>query len=991
MAITEPTVNNAIAKFLSRTKSQWRTSDVIKSENTEIFRDNAKRPDIIIAEANNPPVIIETEFFPASTVEKDAISRLGECIQTTGRPILSSVAIVIPQVFKQYNAQELDRKILESKEFGISVFTGESKEKYIRYPKEGWFKGTALDISILTQAASVPVTIINEAANKLVMGVNESASLLNDIAKEHPEAIKIICEKLKQHKETQTLKMAMAILANALVFHESLARGPEELSEILSLDELRRPNGKLLKNALLKEWNKILKVNYWPIFNIAKEILMVIPTETSNLCDKLSVITDYLVANKLTHSHDLTGIVFQKLISDRKFLAAFYTTPSAAALLAGLAIDSNVTPNGKDWKNTDAVTSLRIADFACGTGTLVSTIYRKIIQSYEASGGNAESIHSLMMSNVFVGCDVLPSATHLTASMLACFYPRTKYSKSLIITVPFGMQKDACEYALGSLDLLSNVGVLEGFEIKSKVLEGMGEQEKELYTALPEHFFDLIIMNPPFTRNTGHEAKKVGVPNPMFAAFGTKKEEQRAMAKKNKKLLENTVYTGNAGEGSAFLALADKKLKQDGTLALVLPVSLITGDAWEKPRKLLREYYEKLIFVSISGLTDKKLSFSADTDMGECLIIGKKKSAEDKRALFVFLNEGPKSTMAGACVARQIDLIKKQTISKLEDGPFGGTPIYLGGDSIGTIIDAPLPKQGSFKLARISDVSLAQVAYQLENNGRIWLPGTSENEAIKIPISVVSKIGKVGPYHMDIACDTPTGGIRGPFNKNPIQSHTTPTYPILWSHNAKIERVLYFEADNEGIIRQGGDEKENEDIRNKVNKIVATASHCHFNRDFRFNSQSTAMQFTSSLTIGGGAWPSIKLANENQEKALTLWGNSYLGLLLHWYNTNKEQAGRGSITISPLDFLSVLDVRKLSTKQIKEVLSIFDDFKTKPLLPFNEIVQDKNRRELNNRLAVNVLGLPIEMTSEEGPFMLLAKKMGNEPSINGNKKSKCKL
>jgi hypothetical protein len=39
-------------------------------------------------------------------------------------------------------------------------------------------------------------------------------------------------------------------------------------------------------------------------------------------------------------SHDLTGAVFQKLIADRKFLAAYYTTPASAALLAGLAIET---------------------------------------------------------------------------------------------------------------------------------------------------------------------------------------------------------------------------------------------------------------------------------------------------------------------------------------------------------------------------------------------------------------------------------------------------------------------------------------------------------------------------------------------------------------------------------------------------------------------------------------------------------------------------
>ena len=73
-------------------------------------------------------------------------------------------------------------------------------------------------------------------------------------------------------------------------------------------------------------------------------------------------------------SHDLTGAVFQRLIVDRKFLAAYYTTPAAAALLAGLAIDAEETPSGQPWSDVTGIEALRIADFACGTGTLLSTV-----------------------------------------------------------------------------------------------------------------------------------------------------------------------------------------------------------------------------------------------------------------------------------------------------------------------------------------------------------------------------------------------------------------------------------------------------------------------------------------------------------------------------------------------------------------------------------------------------------------------------------------
>ena len=59
-------------------------------------------------------------------------------------------------------------------------------------------------------------------------------------------------------------------------------------------------------------------------------------------------------------------------------------------------------------------------------------------------------------------------------------------------------------------------------------------------------------MNPPFTRATGHEAEKIGVPNPMFAAFSSSDEAQRLMGNATRRLTKDTSANGNAGEASIF-------------------------------------------------------------------------------------------------------------------------------------------------------------------------------------------------------------------------------------------------------------------------------------------------------------------------------------------------------------------------------------------------------------------------------------------------------
>jgi hypothetical protein len=987
MATTEHTINDTLAGVLMETRSLWRFKGVVKSENIDVLKGSGKRPDILITEPNVSPVIVETEILPATLVEADARQRLGQHLSPSGRRILSSLAVRLPARLRDFSGKPLKKEIIKTSNFEMAIYTGESPESYVRWPQNGWLRGNVTDLSILIQSASVPPAVIEEAANKLVDGVSEAAELLTDMAIAHPGAMNKICEELRQQDGEQTQRMAMTILANALVFHESLARGSGGLYEVRTLDELRGKRGGVSKNEMLEDWKRILKVNYWPIFDIARRILEVIPIDTARpLLDRLVTTAGELVANHMMRSHDLTGAVFQRLIADRKFLAAYYTHPASAALLVGLAIDSERTPGNGSWSKNEDVIALRVADFACGTGTLLSAAYRRISQLHEAAGGDAELIHPEMMATALIGYDVVPAAAHLTASMLAGAHPSAHYDQSSIFTVEYGVHK-AGRVALGSLDLLGSQRKFEtiGITTEAKGLGGKGASEQENRATLPHWSCDLVVMNPPFTRDTGHEGGKIGVPNPMFAAFSATTDGQRKMALVAKQLLKGTSAHGNAGEASAFLVLADRKLKDNGTLAMVMPLSLMSGEAWEASRQLLRKSYGDLIFVSIAGAGHDDMSFSADTGMGECLVIGQKANKNNSRATFVVLNERPSSTLIGSSIAAQIHQLKKGKLRKLEDGPVGGSLFHFGDDLIGYAIDAPLPEKGPWNIARIKDGSLAQTAYQIVNCGLIWLPSTTENHAIPISVTDISSIGKIGPLHMDINYNNSDGSIRGPFLVEPLQNTSASTYPILWSHNALRERCMLFEADSEGIIRQGKDSKEDKFVQEKVNRIWSISSHCHFNRDFQFNSQSTAMQFTSKKTIGGRAWPSIMLTNPEQEKALVLWANSSLGLLLHWWHANKQQSGRGSIGVSALASLPILDVTKLSKKALSKAVAIFDDMKHKELRPINEIAQDAVRAEIDTRLATEVLGFPLELAAPDGPLALLRQKLALEPSIAGTK------
>jgi len=179
--------------------------------------------------------------------------------------------------------------------------------------------------------------------------------------------------------------------------------------------------------------------------------------------------------------------------------------------------------------------------------------------------------------------------------------------------------------------------------------------------------------------------------------------------------------------------------------------------------------------------------------------------------------------------------------------------------------------------------------------------------------------------------------------------------------------------------------KEKAIIAERVAAIWGTASHCHFNQNFRFNSQSTAMQFTCRRSIGGRAWISIRLATEDQEKALVAWANTAFGLILHWYHANKQQAGRGNIGRTALQDLPVLDVTAITPTKLEAAVRIFDDLKDEQLRPLHELDKDPVRRKLDERFAVDVLGLPATAVQPGGPVELVRMKLAREPSVRGGK------
>ena len=732
---TEPSANSALGILLQGMLGKA----IVRSENTQVIQGHAGlQPDILITAAGRSPVVIEAEYDPAQNVEPEAIARLNLKVTGQPRPIEAVIALRYPEAVG--DASDLPSAIREAA-LHYCVFTSEGENTF-RFPESGWLDGSVSDLADLVRLVSVPQNAVDQAATYLQQGIDDSANLLEEMNSLSPGINASIAGLLGMDNVPQTRRMACAIIANAMIFHDRIAGMHEGINplQLVCGEDVPNPQG-----STFSAWTAILKINYWPIFAIGKDILGQLPSHTATaILRQLLETAGSVNGTGVNNAHDLTGRVFQRLISDRKYLATFYTLPASAALLARLAV---AKMEGIDWGDAEAIGKLRVGDFACGTGALLSAVYEQIAARHESVGGDAAAIHPAMMEEVLYGCDVMPSAIHITGSTLAGIQPDVMYGRSRLYTMPYGRQEDGT-VKIGSLELINSEEVMTSFNTSDPALRtgSVGEETAAQVNAeIPDTSFDIVVMNPPFTRNTGQEGEHIGTSNRAFAAFNATDADQKDMGKRLDRLKAGTCYHGNAGIASAFAALAHRKLRPGGVIALVLPMSAAAGLSWRGFRRLFGNEYTDATVLSIAA-EGKDMAFSSDTGMAECLVIARKRASGEALAgegIFVSLKQRPAGIAAANSTAKGVQGTSYSR--KIEEGPYGGTRLSIGEELAGEIMTAPNRAVGElWGCVRLSDYSLAQTAYALSYS-QLWLPGF--HEAIELNAAPLNAVGNMGFYH----------------------------------------------------------------------------------------------------------------------------------------------------------------------------------------------------------------------------------------------------
>ena len=964
------------------------------------FIEDTKRPDMMAVRTGRETIAIEAKSYnnPEDAVASVKEKYLGKALMPdyVGVSDMLEVVFILRYPQEVIEATNLDEAIAHTESFEYCIITKNGEGDF---PASGFVKGTLTDVATALSIGASPAKHIDAAAAKMAHGMEVAAKWLLDAIYEKPEIGAVLNEILGEKVTSETCSKACLIITDAFIFQNSIAgkralirrhgklkwvfpykiRETDEAvdytdanTEVLEkrrnqlprpLSYYASPKRTVRRDSVMNDWEEILSINYAPIFADALRMLdeaFRYDEQMSRRVLKQLWETAYEICNShLPQIHELAGEIFQRLIVDRKYVKSNYTMPESAALLSALVCPDIQCDTLRDLP--------KVADFACGTGSLLNGVYKQIQRLYEQKTGHSSSvIHERMMEQKLGGIDIYPHATHLTFMTMASAHPDIPIGETRVVTAKCGKTSDGA-YATGSLELLDKQMLFDLFEIDAEQVGGFDIKMTKLNPEFPNEEMDIVIMNPPYL--AGQADNNSSNPKRIFDASERSEADKKAM-QKALGLKDSRVGHGIVAY-SYFVDLADKKLRRGGRMGMILPATVLSSAPFKKVREMWATEYHNVVVLTIAQKGGHDSAFSHDTNMAECIVVATKGVGEDTgRAKFVSLSERPKSLLAGQTLAV---LIQRDVVTRrLEDEVHGGTRLMIGDSCMGQVLACPIDA-GEWGASRVKSMSLMQIAYQL-GQGKLRL--SELQEAIDIPICLLGEIGQVG-CHASLIKDKRIGAFEMHRSDYTVQEG----YDALWElKHITPQRSMQVVPDYKAQSKPTHVEKASRILREHN-------SRTHYHLNLRFNANSVFAHWTESPSLGVRSMTNVKLQDARYETAWTLWTNSTFGMLCHWATAGKQQTGRGSLSLGTFPNVLTLDVRQLSDAQLAAAAAIFGDLKKVRLKPYNECASDAWRHILDARLLAEVLGITDEETHRA--MQRLREMLSDEPSITGTKNKLC--
>jgi hypothetical protein len=896
----------------------------------------------ILAKFNEESFIIEIKIGDKS---KKLIEGLSQAMRYANDHNTHNIIVInyLPEV-RSTSVDDLDYHALNSKVNSL-VLTD-----YLNYSKDitpkslfSLLKKQIVSQQFIASDLKTVIRIISES-------IQEINSTLRKISEEDMEKlIKLITGKfdlfmalseLKKKDEVKDMALNLIgyLIVNQMLFYHVYGKKSGLIPELQELKYLQDLNS---------QFKHITDINYKTIYQI--DLITKLPENPEIKNSLNNIIQIFKIVKPESIEHDLIGRLFHDLLpfETRKILAAFYTNPIAAEILADLIIDK---------------TDVSVIDPACGSGTLLVSAYKRKKQL--ADDFNQLNYHKQFVEEDLTGLDLMPFAAHLTAINLS--------SQSIDSTT----------------DKL-NVGVMDSLslsdKLKNKKIYTVQNFSRELQTTLHlfsptkkslteytssastgavtadgdtsefkirKNSFNVCIANPPFS-------DREKMPNSYLEVLNSYTEI-------------NQICGSQINLWGYFIALCDKILKKEGILGFVIPINIFRGKATQKIRDHILENYSIKYIVK----TGKNTAFSENASLRDILLIAEKRTPKKRdKTRFVIINEDlhdlsfddahniAKYIKGGAFTSgKNLDMIDYDYELLLENKdnlmPLFGLMNTKSGEVLGNF-NAQAKKRFDSVLRKINDSEVSE-GFHASPAGLSQMAFITNNFAPNRIKRAFLILKKEHSSHLDI-------GLKGLPEKTfrIDKSILKPAFRTLTDINNfditnKLDNIIIDDFEDSELVLNLSNFKNKSKFSYDIvrKKMESKWTYMVTARRFRPNSKNTSLfAFCSEKKfIAPHTFKNIYF-DLDSAKINCLYLNSVMGILNLILLKEQTTEAYTDIMESDLILFDIIDTRKIDSEQKNDLLSLYDDLKTYDFPSLTEQFENQfeGRVKLDSTL-LNILG-----------------------------------
>ena len=663
-----------------------------------------------------------------------------------------------------------------------------------------------------------------------------------------------------------------------------------------------------------KAWDTILALDYKPVFQTAIAGLNA-PGAEPSWSQAVKIVADAalsLARDIAGGRQDVMGRLFHRVLDTARYDGSFYTGTAGAALLAALA----VRPSDRDWSDPDALRGFTAIDPAAGTGTLPIAVAARIRDLAPQSETAQDALSKALVEDMLHAYDVNLTAAHMAATTMGLMSPTTEFSRMNVHRVRLGASGNGRDASVGSLEYLADKPFqTEGWPMPMPGLAGQVDSDEDVEHEMPDA--DLFVMNPPFTRDSLR-----------FDQFD--KDDEKEIKKREQELLADTpAHRTNAAGG--FIALAQRKLRKGGRLAMILP-SVGAQNKSGAPIRVSMANTMHIEFVVVVK-DPAYLAFSENTEISEMIVVATQGEPDfNATTKFVKILRNPRTAAQAISIGEAILRGETRTDFAISDWP---QEKMLKGDW--------LPSQ--FVRSECEAVFL-----RLENGE--WFPVATHNLA-----------GELGPGWR---------GIRGVFSRSPQPESAH----AIWFHDADVQTTM--RASEESYI----------DVKPKNGKEKTARGYWEQRANVMLPERLStptiraAALYADKATVGSAFMPYTPKRGEHEQslvdKACVAFLNSSIGLVALLGVTSNKKIVYPNWSVDDLRQIPFPQWSELTESQVSEMSAAYENLADRPFKPLREM-RDCETREALDRAVSEALGISWD------EMETLRAALSSEPGITGKR------